>query len=143
MSKVPSPPTYNAVVQDDGIATNPWILFFNAIYTGDTGTSWNPTFTNLTTVGIPTITGRYYKISQSLVLFKIKIIAGTNTSATSASTYCDNFPLTFRGDGICFAVTAGGGSTSGHVDSSNNRIYVPAWTTIATPLTIIGIAEAQ
>ncbi len=143
MSNVKPPPIYEPVVDDTGIAALQWILFFNNIFTGDTGTSWNPTFTNLTEVGIPTITGKYYKLSQSLVYFSVRIVPSTSTSSTAGSTYINNFPLSVFGDGICFAVSGLLGSSSGMVDAATDRIYPPAWSAVTVPLTIVGIAEAR
>jgi hypothetical protein len=44
-------------------------------------------------------------------------------------------------DGICFAVSGGGGSVSGHAVAANNRIFVPAWTGVTVPVHVIGIVE--
>jgi hypothetical protein len=136
-----SAPIKDPVVDREGFSNLSWVLFFNSLYEGDTGTVWSPTFQSLTEVGTPTITGRYYRISRRLVYFNTLIIPGTNTSSTAGTTYIDNFPLTFAGDGICFAVTGGLGDGPGHVISSSNRIYVPSWTTVTVPLTIIGLCE--
>lgn len=144
MSKVSPPPTYNPLIEDQsGNASLRWILFFNSIYTGDTGTDWTPTFTNLTTVGTPTITGRYFRISQNLVYFSVVITPATSTTATAGTTYIDNFPLDITTDGACLAVSGGAGTPAGQCVASNNRIYVPAWSAVTVPLTIIGLVEAS
>jgi len=117
--------------------------WLTSVYDGDTGETWTPTFTNLTETGTPTITGRYYRILRRLCYFSVLIVPGTNTSAVAGSTYINNFPLTFTSDGPCFAVTGLLGDGPGHIVASNNRIYVPPWTTVTVPLTVIGIGEVQ
>lgn len=145
MTEITAPPIYQPMVGDiqDLVASLPWILFFNSLYTGDTGTSWTPAFANLTEVGTPTITGRGYRLSRSLVYFSIKIVPGTSTTATAGSTYVSNFPYTMTGDGACIAVSGLLGSTPGMCDSASNHIYVPAWSAITVPLTVVGIVEAS
>ena len=126
-----------------GLPNLSWILFFNSIFTGDPGQAWTPTFTSLTeTGGSASITGKIFQISQSLVLFSARIVPVTDTSAVAGTTYINNFPLTAAGDGICFAVSGNLGSNSGMVSAADNKIYVPAWTTVTVPLSIIGIVEA-
>jgi hypothetical protein len=142
MSSIQPPPIINPVIDESGIATLPWILFFGQIFSGDTGTSWTPSFTNLTTVGTPTITGRYYKIG-SLVYFSITITPSTSTSSTAGSTYVNNFPLDVITDGACFAVSGLVGGPVGMVEASTNRIYVPDWSAVTVPLTVIGLVEAR
>lgn len=137
------PPIQEQVIDEGGILTLPWILFMNNLFTGDRGTDFTPVFTNLTTVGTPTLTGRYIKIGQSLAYFWLKIVPSTSTTAVAGTTYINNFPLTFLSDGICFAVSGLLGSTSGHITSADNRIYVPAWSAVTVPLTIVGIGEVR
>lgn len=136
------PPIYERIAAEDGKAPLPWVMFFNQMMNGDSGTSWTPTFKDLTEVGTPTITGRYYRLSKYLTLFFVTIIPGTSTSAVAGTTYIDNFPMVFSGDGFVFAVTGGLGSNSGHIVKASNRIYVPAWTAVTVQLTLIGLAEA-
>lgn len=113
------------------------------MFNGDAGTIWeNPTFQNLTQVGVPVITGRYYQISQYLCFFNVLLTPGTNTSAIAGTTYIDNFPLTAHSNGFCLTISNDLGGGLGMVNATNNRIYVPAWTTVTTPLNIIGIVEA-
>lgn len=131
------------MVDEEGIATLPWILFMNQLFTGDTGTIWTPTFTSLTQVGVPTITGKYYKIGQNLCYFAVRIVPATSTSCTAGTTYIDNFPLTVLGDGACLAVSGLLGSSAGQVEQGTNRIYPPAWTAVTVPLTIVGFAEVR
>jgi len=137
-----SPPPLQTPMTDDQQALSmPWLLFFNQTFEGDRGNSWTPTFTSLTITGTPTITGRYYRISQSLCYFNVTITPATDTSATAGTTYVDNFPLTATANGICFAVSGNLGTNAGMVVSSNNRIYVPSWTTVTVPLTVIGMVQ--
>ena len=141
---VKPPPTRNPLTEKQGELTMPWLVFFNQMYSGDAGTVWQtPTFQNLTQVGTPVITGRYYQISQYLCYFNVLITPGTNTSATAGTTYIDNFPLTANASGICLTVSNNLGGGLGMVNATTNRIYVPSWTTVTTPLNIIGIVEAS
>lgn len=139
---VQPPPIYERIAGEDGKAPLPWVLFMNQLFNGDSGTSWTPSFTNLTEVGTPTITGRYYRLSQYLTFFRVLITPATSTTSTEGSTYINNYPLLFSNDGACFAVMGGLGA-AGHIVSATNRIYVPKWTTVTVPLTIIGIGEAR
>ena len=152
MTSISPPPLYEPVVEksDDPainthIATPAWALFFNSIFTGDTGTDWTPTFQNLGSTGTPTFSGRHYRIGRSLSYFRIVITPATNTTSVSGTTYCDNFPLTMRGDGVCFSVdpAAGVGGSIGVCQESNNRIYTPSWTSVTNPVIIIGMVEAR
>lgn len=144
MAGLDAPPIYNRVGEEtDGKATLPWILFFNQIFTGDTGTVFSPIFSNLAIVGTsPVYTGKYFKLGQ-FSIFEITVTPGTSTSSTAATTFVNNYPLRMQADGICFAVTAGQGTNSGHCDASTNTIYVPGWTNVTTPLTILGIVRAN
>jgi predicted cation transporter len=137
------PPIKEPIAGQNGELPLPWIIFFDQTFTGDTGDVWTPTFTDLTVSGTPTITGRYYKLSQELCYFSVTITPATNTSATAGTTYINNFPLTVTGNGVCFAVSGNLGDGPGMVVAGNNRIYVPSWTTVTVPLTVVGIAEAQ
>ena len=137
------PPTRNPLTEKGGELTMPWLLFFNQTFNGDAGTNWTPTFTSLTEVGAATITGRYYQISQFLCYFNVLVTPSTNTSAVAGTTYIDNFPLTANSNGVCFTVSNNLGGGLGMVTASSNRIYVPAWTTVTTPVNVIGIVEAS
>jgi len=118
-------------------------LFFNGIFDGDPGKAWLPNFVNLAVVAPqPTITGRVYKLNAAISFFSLKIIPGTNTSSTAGTSYIDNFPLKMNADGICFAVTGQLGSNSGMCEQASNRIYLPAWSAVTVPLSVIGIVEA-
>ncbi len=137
------PPTRNPLTEEDGVLTMPWLLFFNQLFNGDAGADWTPEFTSLTSVGVPAVTGRYYQISKYLCYFNILVTPGTNTSATAGTTYVNNFPLTASGNGVCMTVSNNLGGGLGMIVSSNNRIYVPGWTTVTTPINILGIVEAS
>lgn len=141
--KVSSPPIYEKLVNQDGKPNLAWILFFNKIFQGDSGTDWTPTFTSLTTVGTPTITGRIYKLSGALAFFRVHIVPSTSTTSVAGTTYIDNMPVTATANGICFAVSGLLGTNAGMYDSATNRVYVPAWSAVTVPLTIIGICEAR
>lgn len=145
MTRIPEPPIYQEIAaKEDGKATLPWILFFNSLYNGDTGTAWTPTFQNLTEVGgTSTKVGRYYKIGQGLCFFRVTVTPVTNTSATAGTTYIDNFPLLFTSDSANLAVSGVLGSNAGMNVASNNRIYPPTWTTLTNPVTIIGFGEVR
>lgn len=142
MTSVQPPPTYEVLQDENGKAKTPWLLFFNQMYAGDAGTSWTPTFQNLTTSGTPTITGRYYRLSDYLTYFNITITPGTNTSSTAGSTYCDNFPLSVLNNGACVAVGGAVGVGTGIIQANTGRIYTPTWSTVSVPVSILGIAEA-
>lgn len=121
-----------------------WLVFFSELFNGDPGTAWLPTFQNLTTVGTPTITGTYYRIGQYLVYFNIRIVPDTSTTSTAATTYCDNFPINFTQDGVCFAGTGSGAVQAiGGIRAADNRIYTPGWGAVTDTITVIGFAEAR
>lgn len=136
------PKTEPLVEKSDGFATLNWLVFFDQVADGDSGTTWTPTFVGLTEVGTATKTGVYYRISKKLVYYRIVITPATSTSATNGTTYCNNFPLIMTGNGAnitCSGFTAAAaGSTS-----SDKRIYTASWSAITTAITIIGIAEVQ
>lgn len=139
MTTNPAPIT-QPVLDDNGLPTLPWTLFFNQNFEGDGGTSWSPTLTSLT--GTATATGRFYRLSQYLVFFTINITPSGNTSSTSGTTYVGNFPLTFNNDGFNTVVSGTAGGAIGMNVRGNNRIYFPAWTNVSAPLTIFGLQEA-
>lgn len=143
MAKLSPPPIYELLAdKDTGKATLPWILFFNGVFSGDTGTSWIPTITGLTISGTPSITGTYYQVG-ALVFFSIVIIPATSTTSVSGTTYCDNFPLTMASDTSCSAVTNAPSAALGMCDASTNRIYFPNWTAITSQITISGFVAAS
>lgn len=137
------PPLYDKIVGEDDKANLNWTIFFQNIANGDSGNDWSPTFTNLTVSGTPIITGRYYNISKYLTLFRVSIDhSGGNSTSTAGTTYVEGFPLPFAADGIVFAVTGNLGDGPGQIVANSGRIYVPAWTTVSAPITVIGICEA-
>lgn len=141
MTVSPAPIT-NPIADQNGLPTLPWTLFFNQTFSGDAGEEWTPSFTGLSG-STTSITGRYYRLSQYLSYFVINVTPSGATSSTAGSTYVDNFPLNMTGDGFNVVVAGNTGGTAGMNTASTNRIYVPAWTSVSVPLTIIGIVEAQ
>jgi hypothetical protein len=141
MTQIQPAPIYESVVEKDGKAKLPWILFFNSLFKGDTGTDWSPVFTSLTISGTPTITGKHFRLG-SFRYFWIRIVPATSTTAVAGTTYAA-LPFDVISDGICFAVSGLLGSNSGMVDASTNRCYVPAWTAVTVPLTVVGFVEAN
>ena len=143
MSNLAPPPIQEPVTDQEGFPSVPWIMFFNSVFQGDYGTDWTPIFSNLTAVGTPTLTGNYKLISRQLVFFRVTVTPATSTTATAATTTIDNFPMTFTSNGIVVAVHSNTGTLSGMVNATDNKIYVPAWSAITTPVTIIGLAEVR
>lgn len=139
MTTNPAPIT-QPVLDNNGLPTLPWTLFFNQSFEGDAGTTWTPSFTSLT--GTATSTGRFYRVSQYLVFFTINITPSGNTSATAGTTYASGFPVNFTNDGFNTVVSGTTGGAIGINTASNNRIYVPAWTNVSNPITILGFGEA-
>lgn len=142
MSTIKQPPLTENLVGEDGKPTLAYKLFFDNLWRGDRGTAWNPSFTNLTITGTPTITGRYYQLGQ-ICYFEVKIVPATNTSCTAGTTYINNFPLSMGADGICGAVSGLLGTNLGACDQASGRIYPPSWVAVTIPLTIIGIVRAS
>lgn len=140
MTVNPAPIT-NPVVDQGGLPTLPWTLFFNQSFEGDSGNVWEPNFVGLTGT-TSEIIGRYYQISQYLSYFTINITPDGNTSGVAGTTYIDNFPLTFANDGFNTIISGTAGGSIGVNQRSSNRIYSPAWTNVSSPLTIIGMVEA-
>lgn len=136
------PPIYESLAEGNGKPRLPWILFFNEIFSGDTGTAFTPAFTGLTTVGTPSIIGRYYRNGQ-FIDWWVKIVASTSTSATAGTTFIASLPFTMTTDAPCFVVTGTTGAAVGVCQASSNRIYVPSWTTVSALLTLSGRVEAK
>lgn len=138
------PPLTQPIVDETGTMPLLWMLFFNNLFQGDAGEVWIPTFQGLTVAGTaPTVTGRVYQISKYLAYFSVKVVPGTSTSAVAGTTYINNFPLTAQSDGVCCAVSGRLGEVTGMVEAATNNIWVPAWSAVTVPLTIIGIVEAK
>jgi hypothetical protein len=137
------PPIQNAMIDESGVATLPWVLFFNGVYSGDNGTDWTPAFTSLTETGTATFTGKYYKINDIVTYFTAVITPGTNTSSVAGTTYINNFPLSILSDGTCFAVAGNAAAGPGAAIRSSGRIYTPAWTSVTVPVTVSGLILAR
>lgn len=143
MSTLTPPPLFHPLTDKDGAITMPWIIYFEGLSVGDQGTQWVPEFQNLTTVGAPTLTGVYYKIGSLLTYFTAIVAPATSTTATTGTTYIDNFPELISADGACYAVSGTTGSTeAGIAQGNSNRIYVPAWSAITVPVTICGLIQS-
>jgi len=141
MSLVTPPPIYQPLIEDrkNPVATAPWILFFNTLFVGDTGNVFTPVFTDLVSVGTPTLTGVYYKIGQNLCYYSVTITPATSVTSTAGTTYF-NFPLTLKTNGACLAVSGLLGSNAGMADAATNRIYIPGLAAVTVPSTIVGLA---
>lgn len=138
------PPTQTPIVTDqDGYLDIQWVLFFNQVFNGDAGDAWIPTFEGLSGTGVPTFTGRVYRLSQYIALFVARITPapGGNVSGTAGSYFIDNFPLQMAADGICAAVSGNVGTVTGMTTADQNRIYPPTLSAVTNPVTIMGIVE--
>lgn len=132
------------VVDQTQLATLYWQIFFEGLASGDAGTPWNPVFTGLSATGTPTITGIYYQISSKLSYFRITITpaGGGDTTSVAGTTYCDNFPLTMLGNSANVTLS-GFTAVVGGTTAADKKIYPASWSAIASPITIIGIAETN
>ena len=136
------PPRSETLIDDDKFATLNWLAFFENVATGDSGTVWTPTFTALTEVGTATKTGIYWRLNDRIAYFRIVITPTTDTSATAGTTYCDNFPLNIAQAGVSVSLSGSSAVIAG-VTSTPKRIYTGGWTTITTPVTLVGIVEVS
>lgn len=136
------PPKTEPLVDNDKFMTLQWLIFQDELANGDAGTTWTPTFVGLTEVGTATKTGVYYRLSKKLVVYRIVVTPGTNTSATAGTTYCDNFPLVMNAAGPVFSLSDYTATITGSTPS-NRRIYTGTWAALTTPITITGIVEAS
>lgn len=142
MATAKLPPQTEELIDDNKFPTLAWVSFFDGLASGDTGTTWTPTFVGLTETGTATKTGVYYRITNKLAYFRILITPATDTSATAGVTYCNNFPLTITSAGAsvtCSSFTAG---VAG-ITSADKRIYTATWSAITSPITIIGLMEVS
>lgn len=141
---IEAPPNNDILIEQNGLPRIPWIIFFNSLFEGDGGTSFTPAFTSLGSTGSPTLTGRYFRINQRFCVFFITITPATDTSSTAATTYVSNFPLQFTLDSICL-VSSGSGAVQGigGIRANDNRIYTPTWTSVTTPLTVVGFGVVR
>lgn len=138
-----APPIIQPINDEAGNLQLPWLSFFNQTFNGDAGDSWTPNFVDLTVSGTPQITGRYYRLSRYILYFNILVTPDTNTSAVAGTTYVDNLPIEPFNNGVCLSISNNLGGALGMVNASNNRIYVPTWTNVTTPVNVIGIVEAR
>jgi hypothetical protein len=144
MTGVSPPPNKAEMIDVGGLPTIPWALFFEGIWNGDNGTPWTPVFVGLTEVGgSATMAGKIYRIGRTLCYFTVTVTPVTNTSATAGTTYINNFPLSIKGNGACLALASNTGGNSGMVVQASQRIYVPGWTAVAVPVTVVGFCEAN
>jgi len=44
---------------------------------------------------------------------------------------------------VCMSLSNNLGGQLGMINATNNRIYTPTWTTVTTPVNIIGLVEAR
>lgn len=138
------PPIIEPLIENDGKARLPWVLFFDSMFKGDLGDEWTPEFQNLTEVGgSATIAGRVYQITKGLVFFRVDITPATNTSSTAGTTFIDNLPYQIDANGVCASVSGVLGGSLGIAKASDGRIYTPAWTTVTELVTVVGIVEAS
>ena len=134
------PDKTKALIDQQGIPTLPYIMFFDNLARGDSGTDCTPVITNLTSVGTPTITGRVFYIGN-FVYFKVEITPSTSTSCVAGTTYI-TLPITLGSDGACFAL-AGNSGAVGMCNATDNKIYPAAWTGVTTKVTVTGFVEAK
>lgn len=143
---IAQPPLYQPLADQTGKTAMQWALFFSLLATGDQGAEWIPNFSSLTSSsGTPTLDGWTYQLNSSLVLFRATVTpaSGANTSATAGTTAITNFPFSMKQDGIVFAVGNKTGTGSGMCEQSSGKIWVPAWTTVSSKVTLLGIVEAS
>jgi len=130
---IQSSPIQERVVDQAGRATKPWVFFFNGLVDGDPGTDWPVTASGIT--GSPTYTGKYYK-NAGFIDFWVTVDPVTSTDSTFGSSYIElPFDVT-----VATACTVVYGSTVafGIIDPSTNRCFTPAWSAVASVVTISG-----
>lgn len=143
MARALLPPKTEPLIDDDKFSTLNWLAFFEDVANGDLGTAWTPTFVGLTeTGGTATITGTYWRLTNSVAYFRIVITPVTSTSAVNGTTYCDNFPLNITAAGLTVSLNGFSAILSG-ATSADKRIYTATWTGITSPVTIVGILEVS
>lgn len=143
---VQEPPTQQPIITDQsGITSLAWLLFFNQLFNGDAGDDWTPIIQGITyTGGVPSFTGRVYKLSQYLAFFAAQIIPanGGSVSGNAGAYRILNFPLALQRDGACLAVSGNVGVVAGMCVKDGNLIYPPSLLNVTQPITIVGIVEA-
>jgi len=130
------------LVDENQLVTLPWQIVLEGMAGGDTGTAWTPTFTNLTSVGTPTIAGKYYRLSQRLAYFIITITPATSTTSVAGTTYCNNFPLNILSDAFNVAIS-GSSALTGGITASDKKIYPAGWSALTNTVTITGLIEVS
>lgn len=123
------------IANDIGIVTPTWTEYFAQLTNGDVGTSFTPTFSNLSSTGIPTISGVYYQ-NQGFTDFYVKIVPATDTTSVAGTT---SFivPFTVSADAGCWAIQ-GAGAGIGAVNATSQTVFPPSWTAATVPITISG-----
>lgn len=106
--------------------------------------SFTPVFTNLTTVGSPTLTGRYIQ-GDGKVFFQVKIVPGTTAASTAGSTYF-GLPTVagaegITGDGSMIDLTTKISVGVCAFDIANSRCYTPTQGATADNIVIAGWYE--
>lgn len=106
---------------------------------------WTPTLTGFTTtVGAPTVTGRYAKFGFQ-VFFTVNITpaGGGGTVASVAGTSYFNAPGVVNNFSTCQVTEVGPISHgNGNIITGTNRVYMPVWAATTNILTISGWFEA-
>jgi len=128
-------PIADKALDDTGKFRPTWVEYYSELSRGDVGTSWTPVFTNLTSVGTPTLSGVYYT-NIGFTDFAIKIVPGTNTSSTLGSTTVA-LPFTVTADAVA-GVATGTSASLGVINASGRLVYLPTWALITSPITITG-----
>lgn len=114
------------------------------LLTDRTWQAFTPSFTNLTNVGSPVITGRFIQ-GDGRVFFQVKIVPGTTSASTAGSTYFA-LPTTANSAGI-----SGNGNMADLTtliaigacafDIANSRCYPPSQAATGDSLVISGWYE--
>lgn len=142
--RVFDPRSYQAFSSDSDAAVRAAVFAQKSSYNlqsldVDTWVAFTPTFTGLTSVGSPTITGRY--ISKSgLIFVQVEIIPGTTVATIAGTTYFA-LPVTasapgVAGDGSMMNFTTLIGIGLCAVDTANSRCYVPSQGATGNTLTV-------
>lgn len=128
-------PIADKALDDNGKFRPTWIEYFSAVNRGDVGTTWNPTISNLTAVGTPTITGVYYQ-NGGFTDFAVKIVPGTNTSSVLGTTTIA-LPFAVVADAAA-NVVSGVNVAQAAINASAKLVYLPTWSVVTVPITITG-----
>ena len=135
-------PPFNAPIEDQiGGMSKQWATFFESMFMGDAGKDWNPTFVGLSG-SLTSQKARFYRLNNYFAVFHIDLVPSGGITSTGGNTYCNNFPLQTRQNGVCWAVSGGLGTEAGHVNGVDRRIYFPAFSGITNPVSIIGFVWA-